>query len=87
MATIQIGVSGSTVVSGSKSYTISDSNLASLVSWARSRVSTTSTASDGQVLAGEFDLVMSGFKSAVTKFLKDNAATSASAATTGIDII
>ena len=70
MATLTISITGSTVVSGSKSYTATDASIQRLLIWAASRYATVlSTApTNAQIMVAWADSWVNGTRNAVSQF-------------------
>lgn len=87
MATLTINLT-SGPVTGSKSYTISDADVQSLLDWAAAAYANTLpvTPTNGQVMLAWVQSWIAGTRDAVKKFKQDAAAAAASAGVTGITV-
>jgi hypothetical protein len=85
MATITLSVSGSAVVNGTKNYTVSDTDLQSLLDCMKVRLSL-SAPTNAQILVAWANEIMRVATVDVTQFKKQTAAQAASDATSGIAI-
>lgn len=73
MATLSISLSGSSVVNGTKSYTVSDADITSLLAWAQSAFSQQlplppATPTNQQILLAWVQSWVNGTKMAVQQF-------------------